>query len=849
MLIRKILLPLVLAGLFLLIHAPFFDWWCETGIARFLSRIQPSSFNDVVVLVLAVLGCLLAGVLPSHLSETGNKWGRALFGCLLFMLLVETIGFNEFFIRFQALPWFRYSDMVIAVSFSFVVFSWLKALKERTKPINTDTDAQQLYYDDTDEPDFLEREERVEHICDFLSKNRGNGKGATGVAITGGWGTGKSWVLERVRKYMKSRKEICVDFKPWAYGETDITRQIYLALERELKTEGIRVSELKDAVLEIDKDETSGMGKALLSLMGVVTKTQGRENAINNIKKKLLKAGRQIYVFIDDCDRLAHDELLQVLSLIRNTGDFPLITYVMAFDERVVKKTLKDEDGIQYVAKMFNLTEVLTPVTDEIISDYLSQAVKSLLDEKGDFENPYSRISVTHYLPTVREAKKYLNLLKADYAHLKERFDKYFISSGDFCLIELVKYKYPDVYFGLMVNPKKYLKYERMGWNSPVGLPIEKAFEDDEDLMVLMKALFREVGSSRDAYGIIGVANKECFHLYFDRKTTNRYVDGTEFMESVNSGTLPQKIGGWLDENRSGVLGLLCAVHASLSRREAFLSMAEYIWHQCDKQEAVNTFNGLTYGYEKEGFKHGYKSIKDLIAETPQIHLLTFQHLPEPDSPDTQKNSVEKLIRESGRTLENMGIWLNELKFVETNDYPYDEIRYYVGILWKKLLSELADDTMSTLNVIDVWADSAFDDVFTSMILPMITENPQRWLGATITKLSDTQKDYYFIKERGVQAVFGRLSEMDNRMNRIVEEAKMENKDYVVAYANLIGRLKGLIVKEEDHRFVDRLGLIEGLEIGQLPALNDSVMMGIGLVMPMGAALKQLKQSVFWQGK
>lgn len=849
MTLKEIFLHLTLASLFLLIHVPFFDWWCGTGFAVFLSRIQPSLFNDVVAFVFAVLGSVVAMAMPKRLSETGNKCVRGLASAIVFVLLVESLGFNEFFIHFHLLPWFRYSDALILILLSFCLASRINACNPKAQPNLNEKGNCQLLYDDTDEVDFLNRGERIKHICRFLRENRGNVKYATGVAVTGGWGTGKSWVLEHVKKHMEQEHEICIGFKPWVYGETDINRQFYLTLERELKSQNIKVEELKAAVLEMDNEKLSGMGKAILSLLGVVAKAQGRSNAIENVKKRLLEYNRQIYVFIDDCDRLAREELLQVLSLIRNTGDFPLVTYIMAFDESVIRKTINDEDGIQYVAKMFNLTEVLPPVTDNTVAHYLMDSITLMTGKNEGSENPFSRIPITKYLPTVREAKKYLNLLYADYAHLKERIDKYLFYSEDFFLLELLKYKYPDMYYELRAKPRKYLRYEKVGWNSPVGLPKDDVCFENGDILVLMKAIFRKMDAFSYEDGVVGVANRDYFQLYFDEKTTKQYVDGNEFIESVKNGTLYQKVGEWIDNDCSGVLELLCTVYAYVSRRQLFLSMVEYIWHQCENSKAENTLNKLTYGYEPEDYKHGYKSICDLIAEVPQIQLLTFQHLPEPGEPITNENNLETLINESDRTLEWMGVWLNALRHTHQKDYPYEEIMHYVDLLWNKLVSELPNDAMSTMNVIDIWADCTSEDTFTRMVLPLITVHPRRWLGATVTSINHEGKEYYLLKSRGVHAVFGSHARISGVLPQIIGGVKDEDKDYVAAYATLVNRLDALLAKEEIYSVADRYELLlEGIETGQLPALADGIMTGLDLSMPIETALEQLRQTPFWKG-
>ncbi|MBR3388597.1 MAG: hypothetical protein IKG84_10320 [Bacteroidales bacterium] len=847
--LHKLIIHILIIALLLLLHEPLFAWWCDTGIGKFIGSVKPTLFNDCMALAIGVLGGQAALIIPKRLSNEGNGFSRVVAGYLLFIILVQSITFNDCFIHAYSAPWFRYTDMLVPFLLVFWVASWIKSKDEKISSDSNADNGLQLLYDDTDEADFLNRGERLKHICKFLRENKGNAKCATGVAITGGWGAGKSWVLEHVKKHMEQEEEICIDFKPWVYGETDITRQFYLTLERELKSQNYKVKELKDAVLEMDNDKLSGMGRATLSLMGVVTKSQGRSNAIDKVKKRLLEYNRQIYVFIDDCDRLAREELLQVLSLIRNTGDFPLVTYLMAFDEQVVRKSLKDEDGIQYVAKMFNLTEVLPPVTNDTIAHYLMDSIWLMLGVNEMNENPFARIPIAKYLPTVREAKKYLNLLRADYAHLKERIDKYLFYTEDFFLLELLKYKYPNLYFELRVNPKKYLRYERDGWNSPVGLPNENAFDDEDDQLALMKALFRKMDVFSDKDSVVGVANREYFQLYFDEKTTKRYVDGNEFMDSVKNGTLYQSVGEWIDDGCSGVIELLCTVYAYVSRRQLFLSMVEYIWHQCENSKAENTVSKLTYGYDTKEYKHGYKSISALIAETPQIKLLTFQHLPEPGESISNENNLEKLIDDSNRTMELMGIGLNALRHTRQKDYPYEEIMHYVDLLWNKLISELPNDAMSTLNVIDIWADCTSEDTFERMILPLIKAHPQRWLGATVTTIKHEEKKYYLLKSRGTHAIFGSRARISGILPQIIGSARDEDKDYVVAYANLVDRLDAILDNEEVYSVVGRMEvLMEGIEATALPALADGIMIGLDLSIPIEAAFNQLRDTPFWKG-
>lgn len=848
----KVLVYLILTCLLLLLHAPLFEWWCGTVIGQMLGGMKPSVFADAVAMVLLMVSSGAMLELPERLSDTGNKWGLRIAEVLILVLAIFSVCHNAEFVHFKTLTWLRYSDILFPILLVF----WVTAYFERNKKNRTCGEERveeglQLLYDDTHETDFLKRDGRAEKICDFLSKNRGNTEGATGVAITGGWGTGKSWMLEQVKIKLTSRGELCIDFKPWVYGEGNIIRHFYLTLERELKLHDMAVKELKDAVLEIDNDEIVGLGRAMLSLAGIISKAQGRNQILNNIKARLRTYGRQIYVFIDDCDRLAHDELLQLLSLIRNTGDFSLITYLMAFDEKMVGRTLKDEDGINYVSKMFNLTEVLPPVTDDMLAGYLGPAARNIMGMKNEQVNPYQRLKITRYLPTVREAKKYLNLLTADYQHLKERFDKYNVSSGDFCLLELLKYKYPEAYYGLEVAPNNYLRSLSKGWNSPVMLRKEDVLNDKEDvdLRVLLDKLFDSIDDARDQSGMIGVANKEYMPLYFVNSDDSGYVEWIEFTNAVKEGTLPDKVGEWIDDGHKGVLGLLCSVYFVIPRRDVFLSMVAYIWHKCEGINTINSLSELSYGYDKTQ-KHSYKNIRELIRKTPQVHLMTFQRLSSYDDPSEEENSdsMEGLIKDSSLSLELMGIWMEEMRHTTNTDYPYGEVKYYIEKLWEKLMAELGDRDIDTLNMIEVWADSTMENTFEEMVMPTVNDNPQRWLGATIVKLKDGEKDYYLLKSKAVHAIFGSKDKMIDEMKRLVADAKAENKVYVEAYSHLIFRLNNIVNPQSDPMIPEMYEETRGVEVTELPALEDSKLIGVGPVMPISAAIGNMRQKSFWKG-
>ncbi len=841
----NVLIYLVLAVLFILLREPLYEMWSGWGLVARLSAIVPSLWNDAAAMMIIVLGVPTMVVLVQHLSYTGNRWTRIFAGCVLYMTVVCRICYGEQYTAFVMIPGLRYADILIPILAALWIAAYCNQQKEDSGEKQVQESRERFFYDDIEEVDFLGRNKLVEDLCQRLTEAERNGNCATGIAITGGWGTGKSWVLEHIKANLKEKGEICIDFKPWLYGEIDMARMFYKTLGRQLEVNGLHIEELKKAVTEIDNDEMVGLGRAFLSLFGVVTRGGGRVQAVENIKKKLNELNRPIYVFIDDCDRLARKELLQVLSLIRNTGNFPGLTYVLAFDKDVVKDIIDNEKGLQYVGKMINLSINLPPITDGVIANYLNQAAGEITGNKDEECKPFSKIEITHYLPTVREAKRYLNLLSTDYKRHQERFDKFHLNIEDYCLVELLKYWSSEIYYALQSTPQNMVSFVKGYWNSPTGLPVRESFVEESDLLKLIQAMFRPVHNSRDRYGIIGIANKEYFPMYFEKEPDGKYIDGEEFNQSLEKEIIPQKIDEWMTGGYSGVMGLLCAGYLSMSRKDVFLAMAKYIWHKCEGKEGTKTLGEITYGYGKDT-QHSFKNIMAVIKETSQIQLLTFQCLPDEQE---KEDGVLSLIEESDYLFELMGIWMNQLNGLKHTDYPYGEVTFYMEKLWNRLLEKVKKEDGGTLDMIDILATCTLESTFSKMVLPLVTENPQRWLGATVLILHDGGKEYYLLKSRGIHALFGSLEKMYDEMKIIVNTAKGENKAYVEAYQSLIYGLAAMTVNKDEIDIPEKYKEYDSLEVDKYPDLATSELLGTGSVMPLADALAQIKGTDFWEGK
>lgn len=86
------------------------------------------------------------------------------------------------------------------------------------------------------------------------------------------------------------------------------------------------------------------------------------------ISAALLKRGKRILVIIDDIDRLGLEEVRDVFRVVKSVADFPNITYLMAFDKRVVTRSLEGlhrGSGEDYLEKIVQVPFEL-PLADRL---------------------------------------------------------------------------------------------------------------------------------------------------------------------------------------------------------------------------------------------------------------------------------------------------------------------------------------------------------------------------------------------------------------------------------------------------------------------------------------------------
>lgn len=437
----------------------------------------------------------------------------------------------------------------------------------------------------TDEPiqgraeDVLSRGRLVDAVARHIRYSRSE-EGVV-LALNAPWGAGKSSFLNLLEEALLSdeavdpagigaRKPIVVHFNPWHYTNVEqLVRMFFKELERGIGTAGYAeaaqaAGRLLQGIGALVSIANSGLGAAVDKAGTAIGGEKGLPEFKSELDKLLAGLGQRIVVFVDDLDRLERDMLRMIFRVIRLNAGFSNVTYVLAFDRKVVEASLDEENGIRgrdYLEKIIQVSFDIPPPEPVVLSNLLFaelNAVTDLVETRALDQTRWGNLfhsGFREHFKTIRQIKRYGNGLRLTLPPVALEVDL-----SDFLGIELLRTFHPEVYRTLAQEGKEMVAPESPGRESEVSTEAlqkwaealaDKAAPDYRDAVLqVLRRLFPELarvyqntshGSShipvwrRDGR----VCSHEVFDKFFLLGTPSGDISEAELRGFVNSLATP----------------------------------------------------------------------------------------------------------------------------------------------------------------------------------------------------------------------------------------------------------------------------------------------------------------------
>ncbi|MCK0099369.1 KAP family NTPase [Qipengyuania sp. S6317L1] len=291
------------------------------------------------------------------------------------------------------------------------------------------------------------------------------------LGLDGVWGSGKSSILSMLQHEVvtsKSEDEIgtvVVSFSPWLItNRTALIASFFAQLQQAVKEAEDRIPSSWYKLKKATAKNLSKVGKKLNKFSKVVSITSGAAVAFDPTGTAAVAAGSakaiqeltdtagegdetlealkveleralaeiaksdptfRIVVLIDDLDRLDPNDCLEILRLVKAVGDFPAITYLLAYDRSAVASAIEQsarvKNGDAYLEKIIQFSFKVPPLEPFQLRNWLRREIGYIAkseDLSSEHASAVLDVWAGRLLRTPRDIKRLLFSVRAIWPRL-----------------------------------------------------------------------------------------------------------------------------------------------------------------------------------------------------------------------------------------------------------------------------------------------------------------------------------------------------------------------------------------------------------------------------------------------
>lgn len=450
-----------LAVVYILFHAFFENLFTVVLVKPFLSYLEASLLNDVIFIALTVLAIIyIRKLIDNHPLSIFYRRITDLFVCVIILIWSYYRFFSDAWIYtpFYLCDACKYIDFIPVLSLSYFI-------KKKSLPLEKESPlqvAQKGFCFDSplskSDPDLLNREKVVQQVCERI-QNTANRDVSFAIGVTSEWGNGKTSFLNLIERHLDKNKRVIIHYNPWLNSDRkSATLSFFDEMSSALKAYD---SSLSNDILKYAKmliDSSGGKYSNLLNACLNLDATPTLRERFEEINKAIKRTRLQIIVFIDDIDRLYDSEILEVLSLIRNSANFSNTIFIVAYDRNYLVAALKKVNNYNpqaYLEKIFQLELPLPQFERHVLIEILQNKLNAYFDYYADCQHHNyegyerdkielnralfdSKLFYSAGIKTIRDVNRLVNSFLVSYDSLKGE-----IIISDLLNVELLKIKYP----------------------------------------------------------------------------------------------------------------------------------------------------------------------------------------------------------------------------------------------------------------------------------------------------------------------------------------------------------------------------------------------------------------------
>lgn len=295
------------------------------------------------------------------------------------------------------------------------------------------------------------------------------------IGLIGGWGSGKTSILNLTKGHLKTSNIKIMEFNPWIYSSyNQLIEQFFDELIFQFSDGSGMAKYLNEYRLKLNKSnlvksilptvtsiKNPKLGNILAKTLNMDSEEKSLEKIRNNINNEI--KNHKIVCIIDDLDRLNSDEINEMFKLIKIMANFNNIVYLIAFDKTIISNALDEQYGENFIDKIINVPLEVPFISQIELGSILEKELNNLskkheiqldeikleeyLDSDYDSYTTEANNGILNFFKTIRDIKRFINILEFNLELIKNE-----VNFVDFIAITAIQMFKPDLYEKIRYN-------------------------------------------------------------------------------------------------------------------------------------------------------------------------------------------------------------------------------------------------------------------------------------------------------------------------------------------------------------------------------------------------------------
>ncbi|QSB48934.1 KAP family P-loop NTPase fold protein [Parageobacillus toebii] len=284
------------------------------------------------------------------------------------------------------------------------------------------------------------------------------------ISLEGKWGSGKTTIINNVKKKLESNKDIIIidELDPWSYSNQESL--FYSMFDIIIQKSGIKFNSLLTKQMA-DSIYGDLFGNKKTNIIKSFFKPIDTINVIKNRINDYLKlSGKKVVFFIDNIDRTESENIVLLFKLVGNVFDFERVIYVLSFDNDRVKKVFENNLSIdyQYLKKIIQMQIRVPEIDRNVFSSLMTRCINNILlsyDENRENLNKYQAIinCICKLTDDIRDFKRFINsVLSIPFNYIN------YLDKRDLLAIEYIRLNNINLYETIYRNRIYFISHDKI---------------------------------------------------------------------------------------------------------------------------------------------------------------------------------------------------------------------------------------------------------------------------------------------------------------------------------------------------------------------------------------------------